>query len=176
MTFSFKKLLFFGFLLLILLGIGWGWKWYKALTASTYQELLKALYEDSVPRLKVSAIDSLEGFTILDTRLPNEYAVSHLPQAQLVNYKDPDWEALEQLDKQQKILVYCSVGYRSERIGEGLLERGFTQVYNLHGGIFEWVNQGRMVVGDTGQTVAAVHGYAPRWGQWVTAPISIIYD
>lgn len=176
MTFSFKKLLFLGLLVLILLGIGFGWKWYKALTASTYQELLKALYEDSVPRLKVSALDSLEGFTILDTRLPSEYAVSHLPQAQLVNYKNPDWEALEQLDKQQKILVYCSVGYRSEKIGEGLLERGFTQVYNLHGGIFEWVNQGRRVVSQTGQTVEAVHGYSPRWGQWITAPVNIVYD
>lgn len=174
--FSLKNILLVSFLLLFLAGLTWGWRWYKALTASSYKDLLSALYEDSVPRLKVADLTDLEKFTILDTRLPSEYQVSHLPKAQLVDYSNPDWAQLEQLEKGQAILVYCSVGYRSERIGEGLLKRGFTQVYNLHGGIFEWVNEGRSVVDATGQPVKAIHGYAPRWGKWVTAPVAISYE
>ncbi|MGH1337284.1 MAG: rhodanese-like domain-containing protein [Aureispira sp.] len=177
MYLSFNKWLLLGILLLLfIIGIGWGWRWYKALTASTYKDLLSALYEDSVPRLQVAEISALEDFTILDTRLPNEYEVSHLAGAQLVNYNNPNWEELEQLDKTQKILVYCSVGYRSERIGDQLLDRGFTNVYNLHGGLFEWVNQGKKVVDKTGKNSTKIHGYSPRWGKWVTAPLTIVFD
>lgn len=176
MDFFFKKLIIVGVILLLLAGIGWGWRWYKALTASNYKDLLNALYSNSVPRLQPIEITQLEEFIVLDTRSTKEYQVSHLSGAKLVNYKAPDWEQLEQLDKNQAILVYCSVGYRSERIGEVLLERGFTKVYNLYGGIFEWINQNRPVVNETGQMVQTVHGYAPRWGKWVTAPVEVSYD
>jgi rhodanese-related sulfurtransferase len=126
--------------------------------------------------LQVHEINTLEDFVILDTRLPSEYQVSHLKGAQLVNYQAPDWTVIENIDKEQKILIYCSVGYRSERIGEELLERGFKQVYNLHGGIFEWVNEGQTVVNKQGQAVQTIHGYGPRWGKWVTAPVEVVYD
>ncbi|MFK7796467.1 MAG: rhodanese-like domain-containing protein [Aureispira sp.] len=176
MQFSFKILLLFLFIILLVLGVGFGARWYKALTAATYKDLLTALYEDSVPRLHVHEIDALDEFVILDTRLPSEYEVSHLQGALLVNYQAPDWQAVEGINKEQKILVYCSIGYRSERVGEELLERGFKQVYNLHGGIFEWVNEGQLVVDNQGQTVQAIHGYGPRWGKWIKAPLKVVYD
>jgi len=48
---------------------------------------------------------------------------------------------LEELDKQQQIIVYCRTGHRSV-YACGLLEQaGFTQVYNLKGGINEWARQ-----------------------------------
>ncbi len=161
---------------MLIAAASWGWRFVRALTASTYQDLLNALYEDSVPRLLPSEIKQLERYAILDTRSESEYQVSHLKGAQFVDYKAPDWEALEALDKTQPVLVYCSVGYRSERIGEALLERGFERVYNLHGGIFEWVNTGKTVVKNTDTPVQAVHGYAPRWGKWITAPIKVVYN
>lgn len=176
MQFSFKLLLLFVVVILLIVGVSFGARWYKALTASSYKDLLTALYEDSVPRLQVHEIDALEEFVILDTRLPSEYEVSHLQGAQLVNYQAPDWQAVEQLNKEQKILVYCSIGYRSERVGEELLERGFKQVYNLHGGIFEWVNEGKTVVNHQGQAVQLIHGYGPRWGKWINAPLKVVYD
>ncbi len=176
MTFSFKKILLLVSFFLFCAGLWWGWRWYKALTANTYEDLLNALYTDSVPRLQPAEVAQRNDLLRLDTRLAEEYAVSHLPDAVFVDYKAPDWDALEQLDKTQPVLVYCSVGYRSERIGEGLLARGFQQVYNLQGGIFEWVNQGYPVADESGNTVKAIHGYAPRWGKWVTAPIQVQYD
>ena len=38
------------------------------------------------------------------------------------------------------IVVYCSVGIRSQRVGQQLLEAGYTQVWNLRGGIFKFGN------------------------------------
>lgn len=176
MQFSFKTSIILILIILLIIGISLGKRWYKALTANSYKDLLTALYQNSVPRLYIHEIDSLDEFVILDTRSPNEYAVSHLKGAQLINYQTPDWQVIKNVNQAQKILVYCSVGYRSERIGEQLLERGFKQVYNLHGGIFEWVNQGKTIVNTQGQTVQRIHGYSPRWGKWVTAPVEVVYD
>ena len=43
--------------------------------------------------------------------------------------------------KSDTIVLYCSIGYRSEKIGEKLVEMGYGHVFNLYGGIFEWVNR-----------------------------------
>ena len=42
--------------------------------------------------------------------------------------------------KKTPTIVYCTIGARSETIGEKLKKNGFTNVYNLYGGIFEWKN------------------------------------
>ncbi|MEL6718853.1 MAG: rhodanese-like domain-containing protein, partial [Bacteroidota bacterium] len=61
---------------------------------------------------------------------------------------------------------YCSVGYRSEKISEQLLEAGFKDVSNLYGGIFEWKNQDHEVVDEKGAT-EKVHAYDRVWGFWL---------
>ncbi|MFN8396323.1 MAG: rhodanese-like domain-containing protein [Bacteroidia bacterium] len=68
-------------------------------------------------------------------------------------------KAVRELDKARSVVVYCSVGYRNERIGEQLLAQGFSKVWNLYGGIFEWVNEGHEVVDAHGQPTDRVHTY-----------------
>jgi rhodanese-related sulfurtransferase len=103
----------------------------------------------------------------LDTRELEEYGVSHLPGAIHFGYNQPKWSTLFMVDKEKTVVVYCSVGYRSERIGEELLKRGYKKVYNLYGGIFDWVNQGYTVFrGD--KATNKVHPYNKSWGRWLT--------
>jgi hypothetical protein len=64
------------------------------------------------------------------------------------------------------VVVYCSVGYRSEKIAARLREMGFLEVYNLYGGLFEWVNRGNPVYRNE-QATRAVHGYSWTWGIWL---------
>ena len=52
-------------------------------------------------------------------------------------------------------------------MGEKLMERGFTNVRNLYGSIFEWANKGLPMENAKGETVPAVHGYNKRWSKWV---------
>ena len=40
-------------------------------------------------------------------------------------------------------------------------------VYNLYGGLFEWVNQGKEVVKPNGETTETVHAYSKSWGIWL---------
>jgi rhodanese-related sulfurtransferase len=51
-------------------------------------------------------------------------------------------EVVADLPREAPVIVYCSVGYRSEKIGEKLQKLGFQNVHNLYGGIFQWKNDG----------------------------------
>ena len=131
--------------------------------------MLKSLLSGSVPQTGPVLPDSLPGpetIQFVDARERAEYDVSHITDATWVGYDDFDPVRLKNLDRNRPVIVYCSVGYRSEKIGEKLLEMGFSQVYNLYGGIFEWVNQGNAVVDSTGKT-DRVHAYSKVWGIWL---------
>jgi rhodanese-related sulfurtransferase len=104
---------------------------------------------------------------LLDTRDRKEYGLSHLAGSRWVGFKDFDLATLSDLPKDATIVAYCSVGYRSERIGEKLQKAGFQNVANLKGGIFDWVNKGNAVVDGQGKAVEVVHGYNKKWGVWV---------
>lgn len=163
---------------IVLIGV-FGLKWIRVLTASNYDQMLAALYSKTVPFIyprKEEQIKDLSPYVILDTRSAEEYAISSLPNALWIGYPDMNKEVLKSLSKDQAILVYCSVGYRSERIGEQLLELGFTNVHNLYGGIFEWINQGHSVVNSKQERVDSVHGYAPSWGKWIQSDIVVVYN
>ena len=117
----------------------------------------------SVPELH----EQLNDYTLLDTREFDEYTVSRIPGALHFGYDKPNWTLLDDLDKDAPIVVYCSIGYRSEKIGEQLIKKGFTQVRNLYGSIFEWANQRKPLENPRGQNVMIVHGYNKRWSKWI---------
>ena len=71
------------------------------------------------------------------------------------------------IKKDQKVVVYCSIGYRSEKIGEQLQQLGYKDVHNLYGSIFEWVNAGNEVVDAKNNKTRKVHTYNRKWSQWV---------
>lgn len=108
--------------------------------------------------------DSTARPILLDTRSPDEFAVSHLTGAVRV---DPDAEAfpaLDTLDRQTPIVAYCSVGYRSSDVASRLEAAGFTNVHNLRGSIFLWANEGRPVFRGE-RRVEEVHPYNAAWGR-----------
>jgi rhodanese-related sulfurtransferase len=104
---------------------------------------------------------------ILDARERSEYDVSHLPNALFAGFNNFEKKVLEDIPKDKPIVVYCSIGYRSEKIGEKLKKMGYTKVFNLYGSIFEWLNQGNPVVDKNGQPTKKVHTYNKAWSRWV---------
>ncbi len=150
-----------------------------ACSQETLEQRLKNLYRHTVPLIKPSELKqwqkNREDFFLLDTRSAREYEVSHIEEAEFVDYENFQPEDVNHLPKNQKVVVYCSVGYRSERIGEKLKELGFTEVYNLYGGIFEWKNQGYQVIDQQKQPTDRVHAYNRQWGKWLENGIKV-YD
>jgi rhodanese-related sulfurtransferase len=131
--------------------------------------ILNTLLSHSVPELNVDALaGNIEDYTLLDAREEEEYEVSRIPTAKYVGYDMFSEDSLVNIDKSQPIVVYCSVGYRSEKITEKLKDLGYQEVYNLYGGIFEWVNQGNKVVtGKDAEVTEKVHAYDKVWGAWL---------
>lgn len=135
-----------------------------------YKEKLESLYNHTVPFIKTEELApriNENNLVILDIRSEEEYAVSSIEGASLIDYDDFSSKDLEGIDKNAEVIVYCSVGYRSEKIGEKLLELGYKNVKNLYGGIFQWKNDGFEVVNDQGIPTDSVHTYNRSWSKWL---------
>ena len=132
---------------------------------------LDGLLSYSIPLMSVEKLNGqLDKVKIFDVRELNEYLISHLPNAIHVGFDHFDKTIFDKVKKDESIVLYCSVGYRSEKIGEKLQKMGFTNVFNLYGSIFEWVNKGYPVENFTNKNTKEVHTYNEQWSQWVTNP------
>lgn len=156
---SMKKLLLYIFVLFSLAGY----------SQKDISELLKKYNTESVPYISVQELAMPKTKTILlDARESSEYNVSHLKDAICIGYDFFDLKNVTDKisDKSAKIVVYCSLGIRSEDIAERLIEEGYTNVYNLYGGIFEWKNNDFLVYNEKGET-EDVHAFSKEWSQWL---------
>lgn len=138
------------------------------LQSKKYKKMIDRTIDFTVPLLSVEELhDKMDEYVILDAREKSEYEVSHIPNAIYVGYDDPELETIESIDKGKKLLFYCSIGYRSEKIGEKAKELGFTEVYNLYGSIFEWANKGYEMENANDEKTNKVHAYNRIWGRWI---------
>jgi len=122
----------------------------------------------SVPVIGVEELKEMEEDVVLfDARPQSEFDISHIKGAKRIGFRKMDKSVLEGVDKKEPIVVYCSIGYRSEKIAEKLKKMGYKNVYNLYGSIFEWVNQGNEVVDKDEKATEKIHTYNRRWSKWV---------
>ena len=104
----------------------------QKVTSTAFDKMLKLILSHDVPEMAVADFSTTTDVLLVDTREKNEYMVSHLPEALWVGYNEFDIERLAAIPKDQKITVYCSLGYRSEKIAKKLSENGYANVSNLH--------------------------------------------
>ena len=132
---------------------------------------LKTLLEFSVSIISVSeAHQHFDKYIFLDAREKEEYDVSHIPGAHYIGYDHFSPDYMTDIHKDSQIIIYCSVGYRSEKLGERLLRMGYKNVQNLYGSIFEWSNQGLALENNQAVSTDSLHTYNRRWSQWVNHP------
>lgn len=140
----------------------------------TFDEKMESLYKNTIPLIKSDSLKTeFDNVVLLDTRAPEEFRISHLKGARLVDYDEFNVQNLTDIPKDASIVVYCSVGYRSERIGEKLKEAGYKNVKNLYGGIFGWKNEGFEVIGPNNLPTDSVHTYNKSWGKWLYKGIKV---
>ena len=140
-----------------------------AQTEEVFEEYLQQLViEFDIEQIQADSAN-LSKAVILDVREKDEFVVSRLKNAIWIGYDDFEPSRIDSIDKEQEIIVYCSVGYRSSKIGEKLIESGYKNVKNLYGGIFRWANENRPLYNDSTQTLE-VHAYSKKWGRFLTNP------
>ncbi len=139
----------------------------SSVQSSSYQLMLKTLLSHSVPEVNVDEVNQFGDIILLDAREKEEFEMSHLENAIWVGYDDFKMSRVKEIAKDKKIIVYCSVGYRSEKICEKLIEAGYEDASNLYGGIFEWGNQDKPVVNESGEQKEEIHPFDKIWGMWL---------
>jgi rhodanese-related sulfurtransferase len=136
--------------------------------------LLKTLLSNETKKITVpDAVNQFNNYIFLDAREAEEYNVSHILNSRFVGYKKFSLPTLDVADKKKPIVVYCSIGKRSDEITKKLTEAGFDNVKNLYGGIFEWVNQGHPVYDSQNKQTDSVHAYSKFWGRWLEKGIKV---
>lgn len=133
-----------------------------------YKQTLDSLYKHTVPLITIDEFIKIDKYNlhILDTREEDEFMVSHIKNARHVGNFWFDMRKVYDIPKNSTVVVYCSVGIRSEKIGEKLIAAGYKNVLNLYGGIFEWVNQSHPVYKQNGVQTAEIHTYNNTWDRW----------
>ena len=84
---------------------------------------------------------------LVDVRTHDEYNSGYIENSLNIDYLSNDFsENVEKLDKNIPIVLYCRSGKRSSMSANKLSELGFKEIYNLEGGILEWIELGNSVV------------------------------
>lgn len=134
----------------------------------TIEQSLEKFNTNSIDYITVEELQATTSAILLDTREKEEFEVSHLKNAIWVGYQDFSINSINIKDKNAAIVVYCSIGVRSENIGEKLVAQGFTNVKNLYGGIFRWVEKEYPIVDMAENPTQKVHAFSKHWGKLLT--------
>ncbi|RRO25177.1 rhodanese-like domain-containing protein [Flavobacteriaceae bacterium 14752] len=98
-------------------------------------------------------IDSQEMKTLLkndevqlvDVRTVKEFNENYIEGAENIVFDDNFDQKLEGLQKDKPVIVYCRSGRRSAKCADILAKRGFKKIYDLKGGITQWMKEGNEI-------------------------------
>src|SRR5437773_6473502 len=109
-----------------------------------YEEFCGARDEETIPAISAHELkrklDAHEAFELIDVREPFEYEIERIDGAKLIPLAEIG-ERTGELQREQPIVVHCHSGTRSAQAVRLLQRRGFSNVYNLEGGIDAWSDQ-----------------------------------
>jgi monothiol glutaredoxin len=88
------------------------------------------------PRELRTRLDRGDEILLVDVRTPAERAIAHIEGSRLLDSELRNTIAL--LPRQRTIVCLCHTGVRSRNAAEGLVQMGFSDVFNLEGGIDAW--------------------------------------
>jgi rhodanese-related sulfurtransferase len=89
------------------------------------------------------ALSSDQDAQIVDVREPEEWAETGVPDgAVLLPLGDLEPQAASKLAADRPVYVICRSGNRSRTASDVLVGLGFTEVYNVDGGIIAWLDAG----------------------------------
>ena len=87
------------------------------------------------------------GVVTLDVRTPGEFAEGYIEGARLIDFQSGNFEnEIATLDKNATYAVYCRSGNRSGQAVKAMKDAGFSNVFNMNGGVIEWANAGLPLV------------------------------
>jgi rhodanese-related sulfurtransferase len=107
--------------------------------AASYQTM-------SIDELVGVMTDNDRAFTVVNVHIPYEGEIEGTDYNVAFN----DLDALTAIlpDKEFPIILYCRSGNMSEQAAQDLAELGYTQIYDVPGGMIAWESSGYTLVGN----------------------------
>lgn len=98
----------------------------------------------NIPKVSIAEAKRLaeeEGYRFVDLRTPEETAKGKIPDALEINIRSATFfeDKIEQLNKDDKLILYCRSGRRSDTAAKLFSELQFTNVVDMTDGYIEWV-------------------------------------
>lgn len=95
--------------------------------------------------------NNLQNIQLVDVRTPGEFNSGHIKNAENIDFNDRRFlREVSSLNKNKPTYIYCRSGGRSASAMQAMLVAGFSQVYNLNGGIKAWKAAKLPITGSTG--------------------------
>lgn len=86
---------------------------------------------------------------VLDVRTPEEFAEGHLANAINIDFQSGNFaNEISKLDKGTTYAVYCRSGNRSGQAVKVMADLGFTDLYDMDGGVIDWAAAGKPLYTD----------------------------
>ncbi len=84
-----------------------------------------------------------DNVVLIDVRTPGEVTSGYIPEANLfIDINGADFnKKIAELDTTKTYVVYCRSGARSGKASSYMVTNGFTDVYNLEGGILAYTGE-----------------------------------
>ena len=141
----------------------------NSFSQKTIDEVLKKNNDNSIDYIKPKEVLGKKNIVFLDAREKNEFDVSHLEKSIYVGFTKFDSDKFKDLkiDKNATVIVYCSLGVRSEKIAKKVKKLGYNGIFNLYGGIFLWKNEGFKVYNSEEKETENVHAFSKTWGVYL---------
>jgi len=84
---------------------------------------------------------------LVDVRTEDEYNSGYIESSLNIDYFSNEFSVnADKLDKTIPIILYCRSGKRSSMSANKISKLGFKEIYNLEGGILEWIEEGNVIV------------------------------
>lgn len=91
-------------------------------------------------------IDSKKPYVLIDVRSEAEYQDGHIAGSTLIPLQILEREIEKKFPKNETLYIHCHSGGRSTQAVHLLQAKGYTNVFNVAGGILAWENEGFSLV------------------------------
>ena len=76
---------------------------------------------------------------LIDVRTPSEFKSGHIKGAKNIDFFSIKFSSeINKLHKEKPVYLYCRSGNRSKQASNKLAKLGFSDIYDLKGGFFNW--------------------------------------
>ncbi len=103
------------------------------------------IIEDITPQEAFTLIQNNQNnpdFVIIDVRTREEFSGEYIENATNIDfYSETFRDMLNNLDKSKTYLIYCRSGARSGSTLDIMAELNFKEVYNILGGMLQWMEE-----------------------------------